>query len=158
MENRATVAGRRAHSRVDTAGNRRERSRIVVRAVPLYSDRFGLSGRADGIEVKDDGSLVPVEHKSGVRHGQTADVQLCAQAFCLEEMFEVAVPYGYIWYGGTRHRLQIAIDEPLRILTASVINEIRTNLLNGNLPPPVADERMSADDLIGVIVGSRYRG
>ena len=124
IENRATVAGRRAHNRVDTPGSRRERSRVVARAIPLYSDQFGLSGRADGIELLADGSLVPVEHKAGVRHGQTADVQLCAQALCLEEMFDVSIAFGYIWYGGTRHRQRIALDEELRSLTISVINEI----------------------------------
>ena len=143
-ENRATVAGTRDHRRVDTPGSRRERSRVVIRAMPLYSDRYGLSGRADGVEVYDDGSLVPTEHKSGIRHGQTADVQLCGQALCLEEMFNRSVPVGYIWYGGTHRRQTIEIDSRLRDLTISVIEEIRSNLTIGRLPSPVDDNRCNS--------------
>jgi CRISPR-associated exonuclease Cas4 len=113
----------------------------VIRAVPLYSDRFGLTGRADGIELFEDGSIAPVEHKAGVRHGRAADVQLCAQALCLEEMFHRAVPVGFVWYGATRRRDRVLLDEDLRSLTISVIEEIRTNISSGVLPMAVADER-----------------
>lgn len=150
LENRATVAGSRAHRRVDTPGDRREGSRRVFRAVPLYSDRFGLTGRADGVELHDDGAIAPVEHKAGVRHGRAADVQLCAQALCLEEMFAQPVPLGYIWYGGTRRRETVLLDAALRALTLSVINEVRSNMVTGVLPPPVADERCTECQLEAV--------
>lgn len=140
-ENRSTVAGARAHRRVDEPGGRRERGRRVVRAVPLYSDRLGLVGRADGIEVHDDGSLVPVEHKAGVRHGHAAEVQLCAQAFCLEEMFARPVTFGFVWYGGTRRRERVELGEALRNLTERTVAEIRGSMVSGLLPGPVADER-----------------
>lgn len=140
-ENRATVAGSRAHRRVDTPGGRWERSRRVLRAIPLYSDRFGLIGRADGVELYEDGSIAPVEHKSGVRHGQAADVQLCAQALCLEEMFGKPVPCGYVWYGAKRRREAVSLDEALRSLTVSVVDAVRRNIADGTLPPAVADER-----------------
>lgn len=140
-ENRATIAGQRAHRRVDLPGGRWERSRRVVRAVPLYSDRFGLTGRADGIEVSDDGGLAPVEHKAGTRHGRAADVQLCAQALCLEEMFDRAVPVGFVWYGATRQRETVPLDAALRALTLDVIEEVRANMVLATLPRPVADER-----------------
>ena len=141
MENRSTIAGARAHRRVDVPGNRWERSRRVVRAVPLYSDRFGLIGRADVIEIADDGVLAPVEYKSGFPHGRAADVQLCAQALCLEEMFERAVPVGFVWYGGTRRRQRVILDAALRALTSDVIDEVRSNMVDGRLPAPVADDR-----------------
>ncbi len=147
QENRATVAGVRAHRRVDTPGDRRERGRRVFRAVPLWSDAYGLSGRSDGVEVYDDGGVAPVEHKAGVRHGQAADVQLCGQALCLEEMFRRPVPEGYVWYGGTRRRERVMFDGEL---TARVIDEVRTNLLLGVLPPAVADQRCRACQLEAV--------
>jgi CRISPR-associated exonuclease Cas4 len=140
-ENRSTIAGARAHRRVDEPGGRRERGRRVVRAVPLYSDRLGLVGRADGIEVHDDGSLVPVEHKAGVRHGRAAEVQLCAQALCLEEMFERSVSVGFVWYGGTRRRERVELDASLRDLTVRAVTEIRERVVSGALPVPAADER-----------------
>ncbi len=141
VENRAIVAGVRAHRRVDGPGGRRERGRHVVRAVPLYSDRLGLVGRADGIEVHDDGALVPVEHKAGVRHGRAAEVQLCGQTFCLEEMFTRRVSYGFVWYGGTRRKERVEMDATLRDLTERTIAEIRGSMVSGALPGPVADER-----------------
>jgi CRISPR-associated exonuclease Cas4 len=146
-ENRATIAGVRSHRRVDTQGGRVERGRIVIRALPLYSDRYGLVGRADGIEIHDDGTVVPVEHKAGVRHGQTADVQLCAQALCLEDMFGRPVTYGFVWYGGTRRRRRIELDETLRALTLDVVDQIRAALVTATLPPPVADGRCRACQL-----------
>ena len=141
MENRSTIAGVRAHRRVDAPGDRWERSRRVVRAVPLYSDRFGLVGRADVIEIVGDGSLAPVEYKSGSPHGRAADVQLCAQALCLEEMFERPVPFGFVWYGATRRRQRVLLDAALRTLTSDVIDEVRSNMADGRLPAPVADGR-----------------
>lgn len=140
-ENRAIVAGQRAHRRVDLPGARQERTRRVVRAVPLYSDELGLIGRADGIEVADDGTIAPVEHKAGVRHGSAADVQLCAQALCLEEMFDRPVPVGFIWYGGTRRRERVLLDAALRARTRRAIDEVRGHMIAGTLPRPVADER-----------------
>lgn len=140
-ENASTVAGTRAHRRVDTAPGRRERGRLVLRALPLYSERYGLSGRADGVEVHDDGSLLPVEYKAGGRHGQAAEVQLCAQAFCLEEMTGRAVPVGVVWYGGPRRRNVVDLDSELRTTTLAAIDEVRATLISGVLPPAVADER-----------------
>lgn len=140
-ENAYTVAGRRAHQRVDTAPSRLERGRKVLRGIPLYSDRYGLSGRADAVEVSDDGLLVPVEYKSGVRHGQAADVQLCAQALCLEEMGGRSVLHGFVWYGGPRRRFRVELNEELRATTFTIIEQVRESLLSSRLPPAVADER-----------------
>lgn len=146
-ENRATIAGTRFHRRVDSPGGRAERGRVVVRAVPLFSEQYGLSGRSDGIEIHSDGSVAPVEHKAGIRHGQAANVQLCAQALCLEEMFDRHVPVGWVWYGGTRRREQVEIDADLRATTVSVIDEVRSNMVGGVLPLPVNDERCGACQL-----------
>lgn len=147
-ENGATIAGTRAHRRVDTPGGRLERGRRVVRAVPLYSERYGLSGRADAIEIgPHDGAISPVEHKAGTRHGRAADVQLCAQALCLEEMFGCAVNIGWVWYGGPRRREKIEIDAELRTLTLSAVEEIRSTIVSGVLPAPVNDQRCRACQL-----------
>ena len=82
-DNAHTVRGSRTHRRVDTGHHRRERGRLVLRAIPLWSETLGLSGRADAVEIER-GAVRPVEYKSGVRHGSAADLQLCAQALCLE--------------------------------------------------------------------------
>ena len=77
---------------------------MVLRAIPLWSETLGLSGRADAVEMHS-GVVRPVEYKSGTRHGLAADLQLCAQALCLEEMLDVEIPDGDIWYGGPRRRV-----------------------------------------------------
>lgn len=140
-ENAHTVIGGRAHRRVDSAADRRERGKAVLRSVQLYSDRYGLSGRSDAIEVHDDGTIVPVEYKSGVRHGEAADVQLCAQALCLEEMMGRTVEFGFVWYGGPRRRLRVEFTDRLKALTLATVEEIRFSLVSGRLAPAVADER-----------------
>ena len=107
-DNTHTVRGARAHRRVDSGQHRRERGRLVLRAIPLWSETLGLSGRADAVDIDGD-AVHPVEYKSGVRHGAAADLQLCAQALCLEEMLDVEIPHGYVWYGGPRRRVQVDI-------------------------------------------------
>ena len=93
------------------------------------------------VELHEDGSVSPVEYKAGVRHGQAAEVQLCAQALCLEEMTGRAVPVGLVWYGGPRRRQVVDLGSDLRTTTLAAIDEIRTALVSGVLPPAVADER-----------------
>lgn len=141
MENAHTVSGTRAHRRVDTAPSRQERGHRVLRALPLYSERYGLSGRADAVEEHEDGSWIPVEYKSGVRHGEAADVQLCAQALCLEEMSGRPVGHGFVWYGGPKRRVRVELTAQLRARTLETIEEIRRSLLTGTLPEAVADAR-----------------
>lgn len=84
-DNAHTVRGERGHRRADTFATRSERGVRVVRAVPLWSETLGLTGRADAVELHADDSIVPVEYKIGSRHGDAAHLQLAAQALCLEE-------------------------------------------------------------------------
>ena len=109
-DNAHTARGTRAHRRVDGGQHRMERGRRVLRGIPLWSESLGLSGRADVVEMDGD-AIRPVEYKSGVRHGITADLQLCAQALCLEEMLGVAVPSGSVWYPRSRQRCSLATCE-----------------------------------------------
>ncbi len=140
-DNPHTVSGTRAHRRVDSGQRRAERGRLVLRSIPLWSERLGLSGRADVVEIVADGSVRPVEYKSGTRHGRAADLQLCAQALCLEEMLTMSVPIGFVWYGGPRRRQRVDMDAELRDRTISAVQEIRREMLAGELPPAVDDTR-----------------
>ena len=139
-DNAHTVRGARAHGRVDSGRHRRERGRRVLRSIPLWSEALGLSGRADAVEME--GVMVrPVEYKSGVRHGVAADLQLCAQALCLEEMLDVEIPHGYVWYGGPRRRVQVDFTPTLRSEVQAIIRQIRTQLLTTELPDAPNDSR-----------------
>lgn len=139
-DNEHTVRGERAHRRVDSGRHRQERGRQVLRSIPLWSEALGLSGRADVVEIED-GVVRPIEYKSGVRHGSAADLQLCAQALCLEEMLEVDVLDGYVWYGGPRRREFVHFTTFLRQEVVQAIQSIRHQLRTGVLPEAPNDQR-----------------
>lgn len=141
MDNRHTVRGQQGHRRSDRPSRRMERGRTVVRSVPVWSERLSLVGRADVVEVHANGRLVPGEIKMGRRHGITADVQLCAIAFCLEEMLGVAVTEGFIWYGGPRRRVLVRLDHGLRAMTMDAIVAVKDLLKSPRLPPAHDDRR-----------------
>lgn len=148
-ENLYTLRGRRAHERVDDVGGATRDGVRTERALPLFSDRLGLVGRADVVEFGPDGTPYPVEHKVGPRKAQRADeVQLCAQALCLEEMFGKAVPEGALYYAKSRRRRPVAFDPALRTETARLVDAVRALLESRRLPPPVADARCPRCSLI----------
>ncbi len=150
-ENRLTAEGRALHDRVDS-GARETRGDICVAAtLRLVSHKLGVAGVADMVEfhrVGDDdpngaklsgkgGRWIPfpVEYKHGKPNGRQADeVQLCAQAMCLEEMLGVAVPRGALFYGKTRHRLDVNFDAALRTLTEATARGVHELFAAGNVP------------------------
>ena len=146
-DNVHTVRGTRAHRRVDSGQHRTERDRRVLRGIPLWSESLGLSGRADVVEMDGD-AVRPVEYKSGIRHGIAADLQLCAQGLCLEEMLGIDVPLGSIWYGGPRRRVEVEFTDTLRTRMMVAIDAIREQLLTGVLPDAVNDERCTECQLL----------
>ena len=140
IDNRHTVRGRHGHRRVDSGAHRQERGALVLRAIPLWSETFGLSGRSDAVEIAD-GAVRPVEYKAGIRHGRAADLQVCAQALCLEEMLGLEVPYGYIWYGATRRRSRVDFTAALRSEVLATVESIRGQMKSGKLPAAPNDAR-----------------
>lgn len=141
-DNVNTLRGHIAHRRSDNpSASRFERGRTVLRGVRLWSDTHGLIGRADRIEVTQDGAVTPVEHKAGYRHGATADLQVCAQALCLEEMLNIDIPAGFVWYDGTRRRHKVNFSDALRTDTLARAEQIRTMLADRTLPAAPNDER-----------------
>jgi CRISPR-associated exonuclease Cas4 len=139
-ENVFTVRGTLVHERVHSEENTPLRGVPVVRGMPLWSSALRLRGKADLVELGPEGPY-PVEYKSGRRRGQHADLQLCAQALCLEEMFDVPVSLGAVYYFATRSRQEVSFDEPLRQRTRQVIEQIRSLLADNALPPPRNDAR-----------------
>jgi len=149
VENRWTVRGERGHRRVDAATeSRSERGRQVVRAMPLWSERHGLTGRADVVEFANDGTIFPIEYKMGVPHGNAAHIQLCAQALCLEEMFTHPVRTGAIWLQAPRRRIEVDLDAELRAETMATIAAVRVDLVADRLPPAPNDERCTECQLL----------
>lgn len=140
-ENRLTAEGHILHERAD-AGRAESRDGLrILRAVQIASTRHGLHGVADVVEMRGDVPY-PVEYKRGRPKAHRADeVQLCAQALCLEEMTGQAVPEGALFYGTARRRKVVPLDAALRSLTLTVAQEARTAIVSGNLPDPVFETR-----------------
>lgn len=137
-----TVRGDLAHEAVDRGGLGSDRGRRTVRSLPVWSDVLGLQGICDVVQFDGDGAPLPVEHKSG-RHrpGGPADLQVAAQALCLQEMFDVAVPVGVVFTGRDRRRYDVAIDSTLAAQVVDATAALRRLLDEGALPPPVHDRR-----------------
>lgn len=152
-ENVYTLRGRRAHERVDDAGGATRDGVRTETALPLFSDRLGLVGRADVVEFASDGTPQPVEHKVGSRSkGRWArladETQAVAQAVCLEEMFGRPVPAAALFYGKTRRRVEVAVTPGRRAALERRVAEVRRMLAESRLPPPVADDRCPRCSLV----------
>lgn len=138
-EDVATAEGRLLHERPDSGrGERREGVRIL-RGVALRSLRLGVSGIADVVELHGDPPKpFPVEYKRGRPKTHRADeVQLCAQAMALEEMFDQSVERGALFYGQTRRREDVGFDAELRALTGATARAAWDDIATGRTPPPV---------------------
>ena len=148
-ENVFTIRGTGLHQRADTPMVRAERGRRVERALPLWSEAHGLTGRADVVEFLRDGTPVPVETKSGKASERIPErVQLCAQALCLEEMFGQAVPEGFVFYAASQRRVAVSLDAELREETLATVAAVRAMTLGERLPPARYDRRCRDCSLI----------
>ena len=137
-ENVLTAEGKIMHDKVDTA-NRESRGNVRIEyGVPMRSLRLGLIGKADVVEFHRNGDKwtpFPVEYKRGKPKGGNCDkVQLCAQALCLEEMLNVEIPEGSLFYGQTRRREDVTFDEKLRRETEEAAKKVHVLIESGITP------------------------
>jgi CRISPR-associated exonuclease Cas4 len=130
-ENALTTSGRVFHERTDLPGQTRSRDVKTIRALPIRSERLRLSGRADVVEFRretvPDGLEIwrpfPVEYKLGrPKTGGADEVQLCAQAICLEEATGLEVPRGALFYGKTPRRKEVEFSPLLRARVVAAAN------------------------------------
>jgi len=145
-ENLFTAQGRIMHDKVHSETAERRRDVRVEYGMPLRSLSLGLSGKADVVEFHrlDGGHWqpFPVEYKRGKNKPDNRDrVQLCAQAMCLEEMIEMPVPQGAIYYGKERHRTDVVFDEALRQETRTTAERLHRLIESGKTPPPVYEKK-----------------
>ncbi len=123
----------------------------MERALPIWCHRLGLQGKADLVEFWVDGTVYPVEYKYGGRRAKVHDdLQLCAQALCLEEMLNQPVSNGALFYYSSRRRREVTFDDRLRAHTERVIREIRGMLAQDGLPPPADDARCPKCSLVDI--------
>jgi CRISPR-associated exonuclease Cas4 len=141
-ENLYTLRGNHLHERTDQPDESGWEDGIrVERALPLWSKQLVLIGKADVMEFHGE-TPYPVEYKSGPnRQFDNDDLQLCAQALCLEEMTGKAVPRGAIYHHSSRKRREVELTPELRARVVEVTQAIRHLLSSKQLPPPVNDRR-----------------
>lgn len=141
-DNIHTARGQAVHHLVDTPGYEIKSGVRVERALPVWCDRLNLIGKADLVEFHPDGSVYPVEFKHGAKRQKLHDdIQLAAQAICLEEMLNRPVPKGAIFHATSHRRREVAITSELKKLVEETADAIRAMLASGKLPPPVNDAR-----------------
>lgn len=145
-ENLFTLRGQAMHRQVDQPGVETRAGLRVERALPIWSDRLGLIGKADIVEFEADGTPYPVEYKHGSRSkaawiAACDDLQLAAQALCLEEMTGKSVPAGALFYAKSKRRREVRIDTEQRRRVAEAVAAVRVLLDAAVLPAPTFDGR-----------------
>lgn len=153
-DNVFTVRGHAAHERADEPMTRHEKGVRVERALPIWSEQYGLAGKADVVEFHGTGgTIVPVEYKSGKPKNKVhARIQMVAQVLCLEEMFDCTINEGALFFVATRQRLAVPITGEVRERSIAVIQEVRAMKVAGKLPPPVNDKRCPNCSLVDACV------
>jgi len=141
-ENVHTMRGNAVHQRVDEPGFESFEGVRSEKALPVWSERLGLIGKCDVVEFYPDGRIYPVEYKHGKKRAKAHDdIQLAAQAVCLEEMTGKSVTYGAIYHHTSRRRREVVITDSLRQQVEETVAAVRALLASGALPPPINDAR-----------------
>lgn len=160
-ENRFTAEGRILHKRVDAAEPEQRGNIRFERGVSVLSSALGLTGKLDLLEIESGNppKYTPVEYKRGKPKTEDWDrVQLCAQALCIEEMRDVEVKEGAIWYWEVRRRVVVDIDVRLRETTKDIIDGAREVLMQGATPSPTPlKKRCRACSLAEMCQPQRFR-
>ena len=139
-DNVFTVKGNLAHKKVDSGESGFEDGVQVERSLPLYSEKYQLTGKADVVEFLKDGTPYPIEYKHGGRQKKIHDdVQVVAQALCLEEMTGKTVSEGAIYHHKSHRRRIVKITDDLRQHTISIIQQTHQVIASGKMPKPTDD-------------------
>lgn len=146
VDNLHTLRGQAVHRQVDQPGIELRAGLRIERALPVWSDRLGLIGKADVVEFELDGTPFPVEYKVGSRAKAAwiavcDDLQLAAQALCLEEMTGKPVRAGALFYAKSKRRREVSIDGRLRGRVEEATAAVRAMIDAGVVPPPINDAR-----------------
>jgi CRISPR-associated exonuclease Cas4 len=151
-ENAYTAEGRIMHERAHDGPAESRGTVRTLRGVSLVCLRLGISGQGDVVEFHKDGRVIPVEYKRGKPKAHRADeVQVCAQAFCLEEMLGREVRVGYLYYGQQKRRVEVLLDASLRTLTEATVAGVKEMLRSQRTPSSeYAADRCDACSLLDI--------
>lgn len=149
-DNEHTARGTILHRTADDGGYETDKGVKLLRALPLYSQKFGLSGKADIVERRG-AEIIPVEYKKGRRRQfENDDIQLCAQGLCLAEMFQAEVRRGFIFHAASRRRREVVFDEILINETVKTIEAVRALLQAEKIPAAQLKPRCDGCSLYGI--------
>lgn len=137
-ENVLTVSGELMHKNAHDTRNTEKRGDVLItRGMPVISNELGMTGVCDVVEFHRSGDgamihgyegryrVIPVEYKHGEPKENDCDIlQAAAQAMCLEEMFCITVDEIHVYYGKTRHRIKVSLDEDIRDRVRSISREM----------------------------------
>ncbi|MFT3990798.1 MAG: CRISPR-associated protein Cas4 [Luteolibacter sp.] len=141
-ENKFTSEGKVLHQKAHEGPDETKAGVRITRSLPVRSHQLGISGQCDIVEFHPDGAIIPVEYKRGKPKSHRADeVQLCAQAMCLEEMLSVSIPAGSLFYGEKRRRTEVLFDAELRKLVADTASALHTMISSRITPLAEYDAR-----------------
>lgn len=148
-DNEHTAKGTILHKNADERGYEIIGQAKCLHALPLYSEKYGLNGKADIVEIRKD-EIIPVEYKKGKkREFDNDNIQLAAQGLCLEEMFRTKVKRGFIYHAASKKRREVIFDETLRFETISTIENVRRLLQTETIPAAHFLPRCSGCSLYG---------
>ncbi|QEI12849.1 CRISPR-associated protein Cas4 [Cellvibrio japonicus] len=159
-ENYHTAEGQILHQRVDSGVPETRKGIRYERGVSVSAEQLWLTGKLDLVEIDlVTGEQKPVEYKRGKPKVEDWDrIQLCAQALCLEEMRNIQVLEGAIWYWEVRRREIVSIDESLRDVTLAAIKSVQILLSTGVTPLPIDDKkRCKGCSLIDLCEPDKFR-
>jgi CRISPR-associated exonuclease Cas4 len=140
-DNLFTSEGNLLHERTHEGPDESRPGIRITRGMPVRSFELGLSGECDVVEFHAGGTVVPVEYKRGKPKSHAADeVQLCAQALCMEEMLGIQIERGMLYYGKRRRRTDVAFDSKLRELTRATAQSLHA-LIDSRITPTAQREK-----------------
>lgn len=162
-ENLLTAEGGIMHNKAHEEEFETRNGVRIERGMPLRSVKLGLNGKADVVEFhasndKKSWLPFPVEYKHGKPKENNCDkIQLCAQAMCLEEMLDVGIPQGAIFYGKTRRRMDVIFDETLRTETEDTALRLHEFVKAGKTPKPEYSKKCKSCSLVSICMPKAFK-
>lgn len=170
VENVHTVEGNIIHERVHSGLKESRSDSLVLRAVSLVSYTFGLIGKSDCVELTKDVNgfnlpwtkgkwlICPVEYKHGdVRDEPEYELQVCAQAMCLEEMCSCQIDYGFIFYEGTHRRIKVTFNDAKKARVKEIVQQLHNMQKSATTPLSVKSRRCNGCSMNDICLPDKLR-
>jgi len=143
-----TVKGTAEHKNVHSSGHMTRGENSIITDMQVVSHKYNLIGKCDAVEVYEDDKgvllnflsdkryrLYPVEYKHGkLRSEEEYELQLCAQAMCLEEMYFCKIESGAIFYISSHRRKEVVFTEKMRKKVADISDSLVSMLDSCKVP------------------------